>query len=59
MIKIIALSDTHLDSDLPKNLAELVQDADLIMHAGDFTSVEIYNLLNHNLLDASYKKSEE
>lgn len=45
MIKIIALSDTHLDSNLPRDLAELAQDADLIMHAGDFTSVDIYNSL--------------
>jgi predicted phosphodiesterase len=48
MIKIIALSDTHLDSDLPKDLAELAQDADLIMHAGDFASVNIYNFLTNH-----------
>lgn len=45
MIRIVALSDTHLDSDLPKNLIEVVRGADLIMHAGDFDSINIYNSL--------------
>jgi putative phosphoesterase len=46
MIKIIALSDTHLDRDLPKNLVDLVRGADIIMHAGDFVNMEIYDTLN-------------
>jgi putative phosphoesterase len=45
MIKIVALSDTHLDGDLPKNLVELIRDADIIMHAGDFVSLNIYDSL--------------
>jgi putative phosphoesterase len=46
MIKIIALSDTHLDRDLPKNLVELARGADIIMHAGDFVNIDIYDTLN-------------
>jgi putative phosphoesterase len=46
MIKIIALSDTHLDRDLPKNLVDLARGADIIMHAGDFVNMEIYDTLN-------------
>jgi putative phosphoesterase len=45
MIRIILLSDTHLDSDLPKSLVELVLDADIIMHAGDFVSLNVYDSL--------------
>jgi putative phosphoesterase len=45
MIKIIALSDTHLDGDLPKNLVELARGADIIMHAGDFVAVNVYESL--------------
>jgi putative phosphoesterase len=42
MTRIIALSDTHLEEGLPKNLADIIQGADLVLHAGDFISPEVY-----------------
>lgn len=45
MTKIIALSDTHLERDLPEKLVELAEGADIILHAGDFVSKEVYDFL--------------
>jgi putative phosphoesterase len=43
MIKIIALSDTHLDDgEIPSAVAALVKNADIILHAGDFVSCKAY-----------------
>lgn len=43
MKKIIVVSDTHLsDWDLPKKLVELMEDADLVIHAGDFDGYRVY-----------------
>jgi putative phosphoesterase len=41
-MRIIALSDTHLEEGVPKNLEDLVREADLILHAGDFITLEVY-----------------
>jgi putative phosphoesterase len=47
MTRIIALSDTHLEGkmQLPLGLAELMSGADMILHAGDFVSFEVYQAL--------------
>jgi len=47
MIRIIALSDTHLEgkTPIPLGLAELLSGADMILHAGDFVSPEVYRAL--------------
>jgi putative phosphoesterase len=47
MIRIIALSDTHLEekTPMPSGLAELLSGADMILHAGDFVSLEVYRAL--------------
>jgi uncharacterized protein len=45
MTRIIALSDTHLENDLPEKIVDLVKDADLILHAGDFVELEVYDSL--------------
>ena len=44
MTRIIVLSDTH-DHKLPDALIPLLGSADLIVHAGDFTSVACYEYL--------------
>ncbi|RLI78355.1 YfcE family phosphodiesterase [Archaeoglobales archaeon] len=50
MKKIIVIADTHLsDWALPKRLEELMEDADLIIHAGDFDNYKVYKRF------ASYK----
>lgn len=47
MTRIIALSDTHLESEvLPQNLAALASSADIILHAGDFTTPGAYQALS-------------
>lgn len=47
MTRIIALSDTHLEGgELPPSVVRLVKGADLILHAGDFVSVEAYHALS-------------
>jgi putative phosphoesterase len=45
MTKIIALSDTHMERDLPERLVELAERADFILHAGDFVSKDVYDSL--------------
>jgi uncharacterized protein len=46
-MKIILLSDTHLSAQdaLPEELTRHLHDASLILHAGDFTSMEILKAL--------------
>ncbi len=44
MKRIIAISDTHIElgSQIPQGLVDLVKGADLVLHAGDFVSLEVY-----------------
>lgn len=43
-MRILAISDTHLKGgDIPPTFRGLVDDCDIIAHAGDFTSNECYN----------------
>jgi putative phosphoesterase len=45
MTRIIAISDTHMENELSKSLLELAGGADIILHAGDFVSKDIYDSL--------------
>jgi putative phosphoesterase len=46
-MKLIALSDTHLKTgDIPGQLQGLLEDCDLIVHAGDFSTIEAYQAFN-------------
>ncbi|MEA1944181.1 MAG: YfcE family phosphodiesterase [Euryarchaeota archaeon] len=45
MTRIIVISDTH-DHKLPDTLIPLLEDADMIVHAGDFMSVACYEYLD-------------
>ncbi len=46
MTRIIALSDTHLESEtLPPAVTALAKNADIILHAGDFVSVKCHAAL--------------
>jgi putative phosphoesterase len=44
MKRIIAVSDTHIElgSQVPERLLDLTEGADLVLHAGDFVSLEVY-----------------
>lgn len=43
VMKIIAVADTHLQSwQIPEKLVQLMESADLVVHAGDFVSYEVY-----------------
>ncbi|NJD77629.1 MAG: YfcE family phosphodiesterase [Candidatus Methanoperedens sp.] len=50
-MKLVVLSDTHLKpgqslfSHLPKYLISIIKNSDLILHAGDFDSLQCYNEL--------------
>ncbi|MET3698242.1 hypothetical protein SAMN05877753_10897 [Bacillus oleivorans] len=47
-MKIIIMSDTHLPKrakHLPMIVIEAIQNADLIIHAGDWTTIELYEEL--------------
>ena len=47
MTRILALSDTHLGREkLPKAVVEIAAGVDLIIHAGDFVSENIYESLS-------------
>jgi len=46
--KIVVLSDTHIPvraAAIPKKITEQFKDADLIIHAGDFQTIEVVNNL--------------
>lgn len=45
MKRIVALSDTHLETGLPQGLGERLKGADIILHAGDFVSLQVYRSL--------------
>src|SRR4051812_36175488 len=47
-MKIIVLSDTHMpkrSKSLPARLMEELKDADLIIHAGDWQTIDVHNQL--------------
>ncbi|MGM0770816.1 MAG: metallophosphoesterase [Halobacteriota archaeon] len=42
-MKIIAISDTHLKGGIvPPTFKKLIDDCDIVLHAGDFTTMECY-----------------
>jgi putative phosphoesterase len=45
MKRIIALSDTHLEDGLPQRLVDALKGADIILHSGDFISLDVYESL--------------
>ncbi|WP_440947619.1 metallophosphoesterase [Methanosarcina sp. T3] len=46
-MKLIAISDTHLRTgEVPSQLQNILKDCDLIVHAGDFSTVEAYQAFN-------------
>ncbi len=50
-MKIIAISDTHIKygsilEQLPSDLAAMLKDADMVIHAGDFVTKAAYNELS-------------
>jgi uncharacterized protein len=57
-MKIVVLSDTHLPKrtkGLPKRLIDELKDADLIIHAGDWQSIDVYNeLLSYAKVEGVY-----
>lgn len=44
-MKIIALSDTHLTGPAPDRLQEILREADVVIHAGDFNTMAAYESL--------------
>ncbi|WP_292461549.1 metallophosphoesterase [Methanolobus sp.] len=45
-MKLLAISDTHLETDtIPQYLAGIIEDYDLVVHAGDFSSMKFYKAL--------------
>lgn len=44
MKNVIIISDTH-NKTLPKSLVKDIKDSDILIHAGDLTSMEYYNKL--------------
>lgn len=48
--KIVVLSDTHLPvraAKIPQKIIEQLKDADLIIHAGDYQTIEVVNRLQN------------
>ncbi|ADC66405.1 phosphodiesterase, MJ0936 family [Ferroglobus placidus DSM 10642] len=43
-MRLLCLSDTHCEKleDLPKKVLDLMDEVDLVVHAGDFTSLSLY-----------------
>ena len=49
-MKILCLADTHCKKfeELPKKVRELIDSSDVVVHAGDFTSFELYRDLERS-----------
>ena len=46
-MKLIAISDTHLKTgEIPQQLQELIEESDIVVHAGDFSTIDAYNAFN-------------
>jgi uncharacterized protein len=46
-MKLIALSDTHLKTgEIPPQLQALIEEYDIVVHAGDFSNVDAYKAFN-------------
>ncbi len=46
-MKLIALSDTHLKTgEIPAQLQALIEEYDIVVHAGDFSTVDAYEAFN-------------
>ena len=46
-MKLIALSDTHLKTgEIPPQLQALIEEYDIVVHAGDFSTVDAYKAFN-------------
>ena len=60
-MKLIAISDTHLkDAAFPQDLMEIIKDCDMVVHAGDFTSINCYKTLSSAVkLKAVYGNSDD
>ena len=60
-MKIIAISDTHLhDNQIPNNILDIINECDIIVHAGDFTSLECYKAFaSTGKLKAVFGNSDE
>ncbi len=41
-MKIAVLSDTHLRAKMPQELLDMLKDADIVVHAGDFITLPMY-----------------
>ncbi len=44
-MRIAALSDTHLRAKMPQEILDIIKDADLVVHAGDFLTREVYEAI--------------
>jgi len=60
-MKIIAIADTHMTKwEPPEKLLWLIEKADLIVHAGDFVSYEVYReLTRYNLVAVKGNSDDE
>ncbi len=47
-MRIAVLSDTHLRAKMPQELLDLIKDADLVVYAGDFITMEIFDAVKAN-----------
>jgi putative phosphoesterase len=60
-MKIVVLSDTHLRAKMPQELLDMLRDADLVVHAGDFITPEVYEAVkaSSKRLIAVYGNSDD
>jgi len=42
-MRIAVLSDTHLRAKMPQEILDILHDADLVVHAGDFIGKDVYD----------------
>ena len=60
-MKLLVISDTHVRKfdELPERVIELFKGCDAVIHAGDFTSAELYESLSAKEIYAVYGNTDD
>jgi len=60
-MRLLAISDTHVRkfSELPERVVELFNECDAVVHAGDFTSAEVYESFSRKEVYAVYGNTDD
>jgi|Deesub1362B_J571_1020462.scaffolds.fasta_scaffold00055_112 hypothetical protein len=60
-MRLLVIADTHVRSfkELPEKVVKLFEDCDAVVHAGDFTSVDVYESFSRKEVYAVYGNTDD